>query len=287
VIARAAPRVGLTIGSLFSGIGGLELGLERAGLGPVKFQVEIDPYCRAVLAKHWPDVERFDDVRTVGRGNLAPVDVICGGFPCQGISAAGKGLGLADPRSGLWTEYARIVGEIRPRYVVVENSPMLAGRGLDRVLADLADLGFDAEWFPLAACEVGAPHERERVFIVAYAEGAGSEAWARDRVGVADGSHGHAGVASRSGSASVATYAESSRLEGRHGSGNVRTSVAGPGEGRWAVEGIWESEPDVGRVAHGVPSRTHRLAALGNAVVPQVAEVVGWVVRGIHERLTR
>ena len=160
---------GLSIGSLFSGIGGLELGLEWAGLGPTVWQVEQDPFCQRVLAKHWPDAQRFDDVRTVGASNLGPVDLICGGFPCQDLSYAGKGAGLAGARSGLWTEYARIVGELLPRFVVVENVAALAARGLDRVLGDLAALGYDAVWLPVRAADVGAPHRRERLFIVAYA----------------------------------------------------------------------------------------------------------------------
>ena len=158
----------LTVGSLFSGIGGLDLGLEWAGLGPVKWQVEIDPYAQAILARHWPDVPRHRDVRACGVGNLSPVDVVCGGFPCQDVSVAGKGAGLAGARSGLWYEYARIVGELRPRYVVVENVSALAVRGLDSVLGCLAALGYDACWFPLRASDVGAPHRRERLFIVAW-----------------------------------------------------------------------------------------------------------------------
>lgn len=159
----------ISIGSLFSGIGGLELGLEWAGLGPTIWQVERDPFCQRILAKHWPTAERFDDVCTVGAHNLKPVDLICGGFPCQDLSYAGKGAGLAGARSGLWTEYARIVGELRPRFVVVENVAALAARGLDRVLGDLAALGYDAVWLPVRAADVGAPHRRERLFIVAYA----------------------------------------------------------------------------------------------------------------------
>jgi DNA (cytosine-5)-methyltransferase 1 len=111
----------MRIGSLFSGIGGLELGLEWSGVGHTVWQVEREPFCRAVLAKHWPAAERFDDVRTVGKANLAPVDLICGGFPCQDVSSAGKGAGLAGERSGLWREFARILGELQPGWVVVEN----------------------------------------------------------------------------------------------------------------------------------------------------------------------
>jgi len=160
-----------TIGSLFSGIGGLELGLEWAGLGRVTWQVEKDAYCRQVLAKHWPDAVRYEDVRAVGAHNLSRVDVLCGGFPCQDISIAGKGAGLSGARSGLWSEYARIIRELRPRIVVVENVSALVVRGLDRVLCDLAASGYDAVWFHLRASDVGAPHLRERLFIVAYADG--------------------------------------------------------------------------------------------------------------------
>jgi DNA (cytosine-5)-methyltransferase 1 len=156
------------IGSLFSGIGGLELGLERATGGHVVWQVERDAWCRRVLAKHWPKAERFDDVCTVGAASLAPVDVICGGFPCQDISFAGKGAGLDGERSGLWYEYARIVRELRPRIVVVENVAALLVRGLDAVLGTLASLGYDAAWDCVPAASVGAPHRRDRLFVVAW-----------------------------------------------------------------------------------------------------------------------
>ena len=161
----------ITVGSLFSGIGGLELGLEWAGLGPVLFQVEKEPFCREVLARHWPTVARFDDVCTVGAHNLPAVDLLCGGFPCQDLSLAGKGAGLDGERSGLWWEYARIVREIRPRFVVVENVAALLSRGLDRVLGTLATLGYDAWWDCIPAAAVGAPHQRDRLFVVAYAQG--------------------------------------------------------------------------------------------------------------------
>jgi DNA (cytosine-5)-methyltransferase 1 len=157
--------------SLFAGIGGLDLGLERAGFRCVG-QVEIDPFCRRVLAKHWPDVWRHDDVRTltgeVVRERCGHVDLVCGGFPCQDISKAGRRAGLDGAHSGLWSDYARIVRDVRPRYVVVENVPSLLVRGLDAVLGDLAELGFDAEWGVLAAAEFGAPHIRERTFVIAH-----------------------------------------------------------------------------------------------------------------------
>lgn len=159
----------LTIGSLFSGIGGLELGLEMAGFGPVCWQVEKDPFRQIVLAKHWPNAERFADVCTVGAGNLVRVGIVCGGFPCQDVSGAGKGAGLAGERSGLWREFARVVGEIRPGWVVVENVKSGAGRWLDAVARELEELGYAALPVPVSARDVGAPHIRERLFIVARA----------------------------------------------------------------------------------------------------------------------
>lgn len=159
----------MTIGSLFAGIGGLELGLERAGLGPTIWQVEQDAYCRSVLAKHWPDADRsVTDVCEAGAANLERVDLICGGFPCQDLSYAGKGAGLDGARSGLWFEYLRIIRELRPRFVVVENVAALLARGMDVVLGTLAESGYDALWTSLRASDVGAPHRRERLFIVAY-----------------------------------------------------------------------------------------------------------------------
>lgn len=160
----------LTVGSLFSGIGGLELGLERAGMS-VRWQVEFDPFCQAVLAKHWPDAVRFGDVHEVGAHNLEAVDVICGGFPCQPISQAGKQLGRADER-WLWPQFARIIRELRPRYVLVENVANLRsmehGGLMGEVLGDLAASGYDAEWSCIPASAVGAPHRRDRIWIVAH-----------------------------------------------------------------------------------------------------------------------
>ena len=169
----------LTVGSLFSGIGGFDLGFERAGFD-IRWQVEIDPFCRAVLSRHWPKVAQYEDVRTVGEQNLERVDCLIGGFPCQDISYAGAGAGLDGERSGLWAEYRRIIRELGPRIVVVENVAALLQRGIGRVLGDLAGIGFDAEWSLLSACALGLPHPRQRLFVVAYADSQHGRPWLRD-----------------------------------------------------------------------------------------------------------
>jgi DNA (cytosine-5)-methyltransferase 1 len=255
------------IGSLFSGIGGLELGLERAGLGPTLWQVERDEFCQRVLAKHWPDAERFDDVRTVGAANLAPVDVICGGFPCQDVSSAGKGAGLAGERSGLWREFARVVGELRPRFVVVENVASGATRWFDEVVCDLEQRGYGCLPVPLSAFDVGAPHMRKRIFIVAHANGCD--------VRKPEGAHWRTATEpadvgetrAPSDADSEGESASSSDGEVAHLRGMASRS---PG---------WPSPPELRRMDDGIPNRMDRLRALGNAVVPQCAEVVGWVIR--------
>jgi DNA (cytosine-5)-methyltransferase 1 len=166
--------------SLFSGIGGLDLGLERAGMRCVA-QVEIDPFCRKVLAKHWPDVRRFADVKDVTRESLSGLDfaAMAGGFPCQDVSQAGRRVGITGPRSGLWSEFFRLICDLRPQIVLVENTAGLLERGLGRVLADLASIRFDAEWSVVPACAMGTPHSRPRVFLVAHPAGgwAGQLRW--------------------------------------------------------------------------------------------------------------
>lgn len=159
----------MTIGSLFSGIGGLELGLEAAGLGPVLWQVEIDPYCRSVLAQHWPDARRYEDVREVQK--VERVEIVCGGFPCQDLSSAhssGVRTGLAGAKSGLWVEFYRILRSSRPRCVVVENVASGANGWVDHVRNDLEQLGYESLPIPLSGADVGAPHIRPRVFVVGF-----------------------------------------------------------------------------------------------------------------------
>lgn len=220
--------------SLFSGIGGLELGLERAGMTVIG-QVEIDPFCRSVLERHWPDVPRHDDVRTAVEwwlgGTRPPVDVVCGGFPCQPFSTAGRQRGINDLRWE-WPAFGDVVRQIRPRYVLLENVPALLRHtaAFGRVLGDLAECGFDACWSVLSACAMGAPHMRKRLFVLAYPQGQ----WLSQH----------------------------------------RWFEHPPGGGERNLH-HWATQPEPRRVADGVPHRVDRLRTLGNAVVPQVAQHIG------------
>lgn len=236
----------MTFGSLFAGIGGFDLGFERAGL-TCAWQVEIDPYCRLVLANHWPGVRRPNDARTFPVGDPADwrVDVVVGGFPCQDVSLANPGgAGLDGGRSGLWSEFARVVRILRPRFVVVENVPALLVRGLGRVLGDLAAVGYDAEWDVLPAAVFGLDHRRDRVFVVAYPVGSGPQG---DERGV------------------LATGQPLTRHLSRRdcdGSGYPARTVR-------------DCVPRCGRKRDGLPGRVDQTTALGNAVCPQVAEWLG------------
>jgi DNA (cytosine-5)-methyltransferase 1 len=155
--------------SLFSGIGALDLGLEQAGGFETVAFCEIEEWPRQVLKKHWPGVTCHADIKTLKASDIkSEIDVICGGFPCQDISPAGKGAGLLGTESSLWFEYLRLIGEIRPKYVIIENSGALRTRGLGTVLQGLAGFGYDAEWYRLRACDFGAPHQRARTWIIAY-----------------------------------------------------------------------------------------------------------------------
>jgi len=167
----------VTFGSLFSGIGGLDLGLERAGMR-CAWQCELDDYARRVLAKHWPNVRRHDDVRTFPPEGEWHVDLIAGGFPCQDLSLAGRREGLEGERSGLWWEFARVIRVLRPRYVLVENVPGLLAppdggkqAPMGCVLGELARLGYDAEWQSIPASAFGSTQLRFRVFVIAYPQG--------------------------------------------------------------------------------------------------------------------
>lgn len=242
-----------------------------------KWQVEIDDYATRVLARHWPDVPRFRDVRECGRHNLAPVDLVAGGFPCQPHSLAGKRGASGDDRD-LWGEFARILRELKPRWVVAENVPGLlsseAGRFFGRVLRDLAASGYDAEWDCLPAAAFGAPHLRDRVFLVAHARGKQlSQQSQPQSEGSAAADTGGAGVLrpvanghSRGGTRSALKPQVQAAVF-------VRPDLVGCGGSHFGA--AWQAEPNVDRMADGFPGRVDRIRGLGNAVVPQVAEYVG------------
>ena len=270
----------LRVLDLFSGIGGFSLGLERTGGFETVAFCEIDPFCRRVLAKHWPKVTCYEDVCTLNADTLARdgigIDVICGGFPCQDISIAGQGAGLQGERSGLWFEYARLIGELRPSYILVENVGALLHRGLDAVLGCLASLGYDAEWHCIPASAVGAPHERDRVWIVAHAND-------RQRVGSLGPIR--SGRDAFSSSREAVADADKGNEHGRNGALQVgrlplAREIADDGYARRAQ---WSSEPGMGRVAHGVSNRVDRVGALGNAVVPQIPELIGRAILAAQE----
>ena len=162
----------LTVGSLFSGIGGLDLGLERAG-HKVIWQSEIDPYACKVLKKHWKEVPNHGDIKQIDWGTVEPVDIICGGYPCQPFSTAGKRKGTDDPRH-LWPWVRTAISELRPRYAILENVRGHLSLGGVQVLGELAEIGYDAEWRVVSAAGLGAPHRRDRIIIVAYPNGSAS-----------------------------------------------------------------------------------------------------------------
>ena len=314
----------MRIGSLFSGIGGLELGLEWAGVGETAWQVEIDPWCRSVLARHWPAADRsVVDVRCASRSTLAPVDGMAFGFPCQDVSGAGLGAGLEGARSGLWFEGLRVVEELRPAWVIVENVASGAKRWLCEVRTGLHALGYRTRALGIAASDVGAPHRRRRIFVLAY----------RDREGELQSS----GVERDerrwlgNGGALCAPFP----LGGRAVANAVRLGWSGAwpqgectgrGESHHGGEiGSWLAECGVGRGPHGLPARVDRfpagrdeeqyeweppralprpkgggrhapvaerilnrqprLKALGNAVCPQAAMQAGLVLRNILRSL--
>lgn len=262
---------------LFSGIGGFSLGLERTGGFKTVAFCEIEPFCKKVLNKHWPDVPIYDDIKgltyeTLQRDGITP-DVLCGGFPCQDISTAGKGAGIDGERSGLWSEYARLVGEIRPRYVIVENVAALLGRGIGRVLGDLAAIRYDAEWSCIPGCAVGAPHERDRLWIVAYpTEERFTEAGSLRHLQRSQWIPG-------SGEEDISTNAWQERTQ-RYFPKTVQKQPAFSWcEDVRRVEDL-RDRPDLPPplfcgARDGIPDWVDRVGTPGNAVIPQIPELIG------------
>lgn len=318
---------------LFSGIGGFSLGLERTGGFETVGFCDSDKKTHLVLKKHWAAVPIYDDVSTLKGSDLGKIDIITGGFPCQDLSVAGKGAGLAGARSGLWFEFHRLIKETQPKWVIAENVAVLRSRGLDQVLRSLDEIGYDAEWHCIPASAVGAPHRRDRIWIVAHP---------RHRCGRYDIGSGFGGDGKREnektiGASKTAAIAGSSQtpdaLAYSNNTGN-RTSehdlntewsetnegweeqpfsrVSGCGQtlansGSEGLERLrtrtlstesqesvspscgsivrsvtnsdfWKTEPQLGRVADGIPNRMDRLKQLGNSLVPQIPEMIGYAI---------
>lgn len=255
---------------LFSGVGGFSLGLERSQAFETVAFCEIDSFCRKVLRKHWPDVPQYEDVQTLTAEQLVRdgigVDAIYGGFPCQDISQAGKGLGIMDgTRSGLWSEMVRLVRELRPKFLIVENVAILLSRGIDRVLGDLAASGYDAEWAIIRGTDVGVPQSRPRIFIVAYpSQSCGEPILYQAPIDVV---RNNAWLDAKSGDAS-----------------DLDNESCGPRPLPLLGNDIWAAIPDRERSGNNerLSSGMDRYRGLGNSLIPQIPELIG---RGIASRL--
>jgi len=276
----------LKVLDLFSGIGGFSLGLERTGGFETVAFCEIEKYPRAILAQHWPQVRIYNDVKTLTAQQMAAdgivPNVICGGFPCQDISLAGKGAGLEGERSGLWWEFHRLIKEIRPQWVIAENVSALRSRGLDTVLRSLDEIGYDAEWHCIPAAAVGAPHRRDRIWIVAYPNIDNQRAW--DGPEQSEGGAARQCTANSSYLGKIRLVADTDDIGLQRYEWQRETGTKGFPERQIAQCSWWATEPDVGRVAHGVPKRVDRLKALGNAVVPQIPELLGYAILNATEK---
>ncbi len=271
---------------LFSGIGGFALAAKwvwEDELDIVGF-CEIEKYAQKVLQKNFPGVPIYEDITKLNGKDFKNIDLLTGGFPCQDISIAGKGAGLEGARSGLWTEMHRIISEVRPRFALIENVPMLTIRGGTRVIADLAEIGYDCEWQIIGADEVGAWHRRKRIWIVAYpGHLCGGDDEPGD-VGLCSGKQiektiraaSQFEIARSSEESEVVPDPKSKSITGfnnKNISNKEQRKFRG-GSGRKRKPDFWAVEPNVGRVAHGIPKRVDRLKGLGNAIVPQVAALI-------------
>ena len=262
--------------SLFAGIGGFDLGLERTGGFRTVAFVEKDKACQRVLAKHWEGVPIYEDVSTFSGDQLdTPIDVLVGGYPCQPFSHAGERRGAEDDRH-LWPEMHRLMDELRPSWVIGENVAGHVSMGLDTVLSDLESLGYSSRSFVIPACAVNAPHRRDRVWVVAHSERERPTVRAAGQGG--EGAvylpHGHNSERpiqfGAAGDGQVLADADSPGQREQRRPIPIRAQLAAVECGSW-----WSSEPAVGRVADGLPGRVDRLKQLGNAVVPQIPELIG------------
>jgi DNA (cytosine-5)-methyltransferase 1 len=267
----------MKFGSLFAGIGGIDLGLERAGMS-CSWQVEIDEFCQKVLTKHWPDVPKYGDIRDVGKQNLETVDLIAGGFPCQPFSVAGKRRGTEDDRH-LWPEMLRVISELKPTWVLGENVPGIIPIFLDQAISDLEGEGYTTEQFTIPACAFDAPHQRERLFIVGYTEhirfpsargaregGNGSTPWTNTT----------GEPAGPSGELPFVAYSKGQGLQGVS-----IGEIHGLQPAKMGERSYWGKSPPpppVCGVDDGIPHRMDRVRNTSKAVVPQVAEHIGRMI---------
>lgn len=255
----------MKVGSLFSGIGGFDLGLERAGM-EITFQVECDDYCRQVLQKHWPAVPCHYDIRSIDWEFIKPVDLICGGFPCQPFSVAGKRRGKADDRY-LWPQVVRCLDTLRPTWFLGENVPGLLHLGIEQVLADLEAIGYQTAVFGIPACAVDAPHIRQRLWILSH-----SSEMQRQTI-------------KRSESNGIVSGDEQVSSDSNHGRCSRRTRKQRAGWWGESENGNrWPDPPALCRVDARIPRRVDRVEALGNSVVPQIAEALGRMILAVDER---
>ena len=266
----------MTFVELFAGIGGISLGLERAGHTCVG-QVEIDSYCTQILNKHWPEVPKHDDVRTFQGTEFGTFDLLTGGYPCQPFSVAGNRAGETDERH-LWPEMHRIIRNVRPRLVLLENVTGHLSLGFGRVLGDLAEIGYDTERRCISAAAVGAPHRRDRVFLVAYPEGehcnvSNHHSRVSAQSGKVPESRNGCGAPNMANTEQRRHKAPQPAIFRPEAANTLERFRAGPGAQQWAVE------PPVGRLADGVPHHVDQLRALGNAVVPAVAQYIGELLK--------
>lgn len=270
----------LSVGSLFSGIGGIEIGLELTKKFETKWFVERDEYAKAVLRKKWPRVPIYSDVTAINWSEIERVDVLTGGFPCQDISNAGQRKGIKGERSGLWNYYLEAIRQIRPKYALIENVAALLSRGLSTVLADLASVGYDAEWHCLPASSLGALHRRDRIFIIAYAN---TQRQLQSEGSIKD-------IGQRTGDICEDVSDTNNEGQPRERQVKVRHSELPNADyyyyWKQRKESLreknrretWGSESGICRVANGVPNRVDRIRCLGNAVVPQVAQFLGEMI---------
>lgn len=265
---------------LFSGIGGFSLGLERAGMETIAF-CEIDKFCQKVLNKHWPNVPIHDDITKLdGKQYAGTIDIICGGFPCQPFSVAGKQKGKDDNRY-LWPEMFRIISQAKPTWVIGENVPGIINMALEQVSSDLESEGYQVQTLIIPACAVNAPHRRSRTWILAYTEHAGRNASTQQR---GDG----AAICNSTKRAYKAgefkRICASALMANAEGQGLERQNRSKSKLSQFARFSRWKTQPTICGGDDGIPYRMERIKALGNAIVPQIPEILGKIIMQIESR---